>query len=124
MNALWIFIGGGLGSLARYWLSVTVLRATAGVFPYGTLAVNLLGCFIIGSLWAWAERVPAAPAVRNFVFTGVLGGFTTFSSFGLETLNLLRAGEWRFALLNIVISNAGGLLLAVVGFMLFRALCR
>ncbi|NTV28829.1 MAG: fluoride efflux transporter CrcB [Candidatus Omnitrophica bacterium] len=124
MNTLWIFLGGGIGSVARFWLSSTVLRATSGVFPAGTMAVNLLGCFVIGSLWALTERVPAAPAFRNFMFVGVLGGFTTFSSFGLETLNLMRAGEWRFALVNILVSNVAGIGLAVLGFMIFRALFR
>jgi len=124
MNGLWVFVGGGIGSVARYWLSGAVLRTTAGVFPAGTLTVNLAGCFVIGCLWATAERFSLAPAMRNFLFVGVLGGFTTFSSFGLETMNLIREGEWRLAALNIVVSNAVGILLVIGGFMLVRALFR
>ncbi|MBF0620120.1 MAG: fluoride efflux transporter CrcB [Candidatus Omnitrophica bacterium] len=108
-----IFTGGGLGALVRYFLSSFLQR---GIFPVGTVAVNLIGCLCIGALWALHERCSFAPEARLFLFVGILGGFTTFSSFSLETFNLVRAGDWRLAILNVVISNVAGIALTALGF--------
>lgn len=124
ITILWVFIGGGIGSAARYLLSGAVLRQTTGVFPAGTMAVNLAGCFVIGCLWALAERGAITTTMRNFLFIGILGGFTTFSSFGLETMNLIRAGEWGSAAVNVLVSNFVGIFLVIAGFILVRALVR
>lgn len=88
-------LGGLAGSVARYKLGGWILHRTLGThFPWSTFAVNLIGCFAIGILAGFAERFDAiGPQARLFLFTGVLGGFTTFSAFGLETVNLLRRGE-------------------------------
>lgn len=96
-----IFIGGGLGAALRYWMQGVVhARAGAG-FPYGTMAVNVLGSLLIGFLMvSFEERFLAAPSLRLFLTIGLLGGFTTFSSFSYETLALLRAGEAALALVN------------------------
>lgn len=102
-NILLVGIGGFIGSALRYTVSGYVQQATKSVgFPYGTLAVNLLGCFVIGFLAQFAEnRGLFTSESRLFVFVGILGGFTTFSSFGNETLNLARDGQMMSALANI-----------------------
>ena len=103
MNIFLVGIGGFIGSALRYTVSGYVQQATKSVgFPYGTLAVNVIGCFIIGFLAQLAEtRGVFTSEARLFVFVGILGGFTTFSSFGNETLNLARDSQMMSALANI-----------------------
>jgi len=118
-----IFIGlaGGAGTLMRYWLSEWVAKRFGETFPSGTLVVNLVGCFLAGSLfYLMFDRYLINPTVRTIVLIGFLGGFTTFSSFGLQTFTLLRDGEVGLALLNIAISNVAGLLLVWVGYSLAK----
>lgn len=107
----WIAVaaGGALGSLARYGVGY-LLRATSRL-PVGTAVVNLSGCFGIGLLagLAASERLSLRPATRDFLFAGLLGGVTTFSSFGLETLMLSRGGSPAQAALNVGLQVAGGL---------------
>lgn len=95
MHLLWIGIGGGLGALGRYGL-VSLLQQKSLGFPWGTLAVNALGCLLIGAVF---ERLSTDG--RAFVVVGLLGGFTTFSAFGHETVELVRRGHAFFALLNV-----------------------
>lgn len=116
-NLLLVGLGGFIGSVLRYLASGWVQQALKSVgFPYGTLAVNLVGCFVIGLLAHLAEsRGLFASDVRLFVFVGILGGFTTFSSFGNETLNLARDSQWTAALLNITANVIGGLLAVWLG---------
>lgn len=102
---LWIAIGGALGSVARYGCSDLAARAFGETFPWGTLLVNVFGSFVIGAfatLTGPDGRWMVAPDARVFVMIGVCGGYTTFSSFSLQTLNLMRAGEMDAAALNIV----------------------
>ena len=113
-------LGGAIGTVLRYGLSGAVHNLTRGVFPYGTLTVNLVGCLVIGLLWGTFERFAFSPQLRLFVFVGVLGGFTTFSSFGLETFGLLRDGELRLGLWNMLLSNVFGIALVYLGFVLSR----
>jgi CrcB protein len=108
--------GGALGSCARWWLGGWVQRRAAAasgalpLFPAGTLAVNLLGCLLVGFLVALAEERGAFdPLVRVFLLVGVLGGFTTFSTFGFETVALARDGNWLLAATNVAASVGGGL---------------
>ena len=102
---LWVGFGGFLGSISRYLLSGYVqylLRSTG--FPYGTLAVNLIGCLLIGFLSQWVEtRGFLSPDARLFVFVGLLGGFTTFSTFGNETMNLWQIGSSVAAFSNVAL---------------------
>ena len=98
----WVGLGGFLGSIARYALAVGLPPAAAGRFPVATFAVNCIGCLLIGVLAGVLARVPAPESVRLFLVTGLLGGFTTFSAFGLEALTLLRRGDIGFALLYVV----------------------
>ncbi len=112
--------GGAIGTLLRYTLSGFTYKFLNGGFPWGTLFVNLVGCFIIGLLWGVFEVENLSANLRNFVFVGILGGFTTFSTFALESFSLLRDGEVKFALLNILASNILGILLVFAGFLLSR----
>ena len=113
-NALWIFVGGGLGSLARWGASGFVANRFGQTFPWGTLTVNVTGSFIIG-LFAAATgpdgRWMAPASFRQFFMLGICGGYTTFSSFSLQTLSLAEDGEWFKAGGNAVLS----LVLCLVG---------
>ena len=96
-------LGGFVGSVLRYWLSSSVQQLAQGqIFPYGTLAVNLIGCTVIGFLSQLADmRQVFTPESRALVFVGVLGGFTTFSTFGNESINLFRDGQNQFAFVYV-----------------------
>ena len=98
---LWVGLGGFIGSVARYAVSVGLGAAPADRFPWATFAVNCLGCLLIGLL-VGASKASLSEPVRLFLITGILGGFTTFSAFGLESLTLLRRGETSLALLYIL----------------------
>jgi CrcB protein len=112
--------GGAAGTLLRYALSGVTYRIMGGIFPWGTLAVNLTGSLAIGLLWGVFEVENLSPQMRNFLFIGVLGGFTTFSTFALESFNLLRDGEIKLALSSIVASNVIGVALVFSGFVLSK----
>lgn len=103
----WIFLGAGLGGVLRFWCSGAIARAFGETFPWGTLAVNVIGSLLIG-LFAVVTgpdgRLLAGSTTRLFVMVGIFGGFTTFSSFSLQTLSLVRDGEWLLAAGNIVLS--------------------
>ena len=104
---LWIGLGGAVGSMARHWLSGLVTRELGETFPWGTLIVNVTGCFVIGlfaSLTNPEGRWLVGPVFRQFFMVGICGGYTTFSAFGLQTLNLARDGEWFKAGANSVAS--------------------
>jgi fluoride exporter len=110
-------IGGAAGSIARYLTGTWVQAVSQSVdFPYGTLSVNLLGCFVIGALSQLADaRGAFTSETRALLFIGVLGGFTTFSSFGNDTINLVRSGQAGNALLNVGANVILGLLLVWLG---------
>lgn len=125
MSYLWIFLGGGLGSLARYAASGLIARQFGETFPWGTLLVNVTGSFLIG-FFATATGVDgkwwASPSAREFVMLGILGGYTTFSSFSLQTLALAREGEWWKAGGNAVLSLALCMLAVWLGHVLAASL--
>lgn len=110
-SLLLVGLGGGLGAIARYQLSGLVLHQTNGwKFPAATFVVNVLGCLIAGVLAGLIEKQGwFTPETRLFLFTGLLGGFTTFSAFGMETVNLLRRGETGIAVLYAAASVCCGL---------------
>lgn len=116
-QALIVGLGGFIGSIARYKLGGLILQHTVEWrFPLPTFAVNVAGCFIIGALGAFAERRDFfSPDARLFFFTGILGGFTTFSAFGLESANLLRRGEWLVCLSYAVLSVICGFAAVLLG---------
>jgi CrcB protein len=102
MNFVLVFIGGGIGASARYGLQGLVHRYAGAAFPYGTLVVNVLGCLAIGILLSLFEgRFVVNPSFRLFLAVGILGGFTTFSSFSYETMMLLREGSFGAGITNI-----------------------
>lgn len=103
---LLVLAGGSLGSGLRYLVATLVsAQANGAAFPWGTFAVNVLGCAVGGAVAAWSDQAGwLTPDGRLFLFTGILGGFTTFSAFGLETLNLLRSGQTAVALLYVSLS--------------------
>jgi fluoride exporter len=104
-NYLLVFAGGGIGAAARYWLSGLVYQRLGSEFPSGTLVVNVIGCLLIGFLISiFEERFVLYPSLRIFLTIGILGGFTTFSSFSFETMALLRDGELWYASANILLS--------------------
>lgn len=117
-SLLLVALGGALGSVARFKLSGWVMHQTPGWrFPAGTLAVNLIGCLIAGLLAGMAAKQEIfSTEARLFLFTGLLGGFTTFSAFGLETLLLLKRGEALVAFANVTVSVVFGLLIAWLGY--------
>jgi CrcB protein len=107
MTYWWVALGGALGSVARYGCTGLAARVLGPSFPWGTLIVNAAGSLIIGflaTLMAPDGRLLATPDARALLLIGVLGGFTTFSSFSLDTLNLARDGEWLWASTNVVAS--------------------
>lgn len=106
---LFVAVGSAVGGMARYSLSGFVAARTGLVFPWGTMVVNATGCFAIGLFYAASGAAPALghdPDIQHLLTYGVLGGYTTFSTFSLETLNLAREGEYRRAGANVVITLA------------------
>jgi fluoride exporter len=104
---LWIALGGALGSVARFGCSSLIAHWFGERFPWGTMIVNITGSFIIGAFSALTGpdgRLLVSPDARLFITVGICGGYTTFSSFSLQTLNLVRDGEFAYAGLNIVLS--------------------
>jgi len=120
---LWICMGGAIGTGARYLLSGWLLRIAGPGFPYGTLAVNALGSFFLGVIMQVAlstESFP--PTLRLVLTTGVMGGFTTYSTFNYETLQLFQEGSWLLGSANLAITVAVCLAAGVLGLVIGRAL--
>jgi fluoride exporter len=114
---LLIGAAGMLGTLARYAVAVWAARRFGEAFPAGTLLVNLAGCFLAGLFFQLTlARLPVGDVLRAAVLVGFLGGFTTFSAYGLQTFALLREGQAGWAALNVAASNVGGLLAAWLGY--------
>ncbi len=116
MGLLLIAAGGAVGALLRYAVHRALQSPTGLGFPIGTLVVNVLGCALIGVAAAWLASPTARPEARLLVITGLLGGFTTFSTFGLETIELLRGGRTGVALLYVAASNTLGIGAVWLGF--------
>jgi CrcB protein len=116
-----VALGGMLGTLCRYGLATWIEERARSQFPYGTVVINLSGCLVAGILLPFFEHASVSPELRLAVFTGFLGGFTTFSAYGLQTVVLADGLLW-IAVLNVLVSNAGGLALVWIGSSLSRAL--
>ncbi len=116
MRLFWICFGGACGTGARYLLSGWTLNAFGSAFPYGTLAVNLIGSFLLAALmYVGVDAGMMPPAVRLALTTGVMGGFTTYSTFSYETTKYLQDGAWEIATLNVLVTVSGGLIACVLG---------
>jgi CrcB protein len=112
----WICLGGAVGTGARYLLSGWVLERLGPAFPSGTLAVNALGSFLLGALmFLSVEGGMLSPTLRLALATGVLGGFTTYSTFSYETMRLLQGGAATLALLNVLVTMVGCLAACFLG---------
>jgi len=122
LNILAIMAGGSIGAVCRHGMFLFVQRFAGPVLPAGTLAVNLLGSFLIGFVWCLFDETHWSHEWRLFVFTGLLGGFTTFSTFTRETFQLFKAGDWKTALAYVTISNVFGIVLVFCGIMLCKRL--
>lgn len=117
---LLIGLGGFVGSILRFLISETIQTKSVGTFPYGTLAVNLIGCFVIGVIFALVSKTSVSSELKYFLATGLIGGFTTFSAFSFETFALFRAGQIWNAALYIILSVSLGLVATMLGFQAFR----
>ena len=127
MNYLWIGLGSALGGMARYGCSGLAARYIGAAFPWGTLIVNVSGSLVIGFLASLAVadgRLLISPDARAFLMIGLCGGFTTFSAFSIETLDLARDGDWLWAGANVVLSVVLCLLAVWLGYMGASAISR
>lgn len=119
---IYLVAGGAIGTVARYFVSGYAHKYMGSGFPWGTLAVNISGAFIIGLIWGLFESVEIRSEIRIFIFIGILGGFTTFSSYALESMNLYKQGEIKMAIFNILANNFLSIALVFLGFILARGL--
>ena len=120
-KTIFIALAGLAGTLIRYWLAGFVTRQYGENFPWGTLIVNLIGSFLAGALYHLAEeRLLIPPTLRTVILIGLIGGFTTFSSYGLQTFTLLRDGQIGLATLNVAVSNVLGLLMVWMGYVVLK----
>lgn len=117
-----IGLGSFIGGVGRYYLTILLQNRFITSIPYGTLAVNVIGCFLIGMIYGLSERVTLNGEWQLFLTTGILGGFTTFSSFSYETISLFRDQQYGYALLNIGISILLGLAATMVGIIIAKSI--
>ncbi|HRC92747.1 MAG TPA: fluoride efflux transporter CrcB, partial [Bacteroidia bacterium] len=125
MNIKAIFsigVGCSIGGVLRYILSLCVQSKTVSEFPVGTLLVNIIGCFLIGVVYSFAEQSKMTVAWRLFIATGILGGFTTFSAFTMESFLMLRHGYYGMMAVYVFLSVVIGICATICGFLLIRAI--
>jgi CrcB protein len=119
-TTLIIGLGSFIGGISRYLLSKLIQTQFTMVFPFGTFAVNVMGCFLIGLVFGWSSKNYLEPTWQLFLTTGVLGGFTTFSAFSMETITMMNAGQTQSAILYVVLSMVVGLAGTIAGYALMR----
>ena len=118
---LMIGIGGFIGTIFRYIISIGIQNKFLSSYHFGTFTVNIIGCFLIGIIYALSDRGNISVEWRLFIATGILGGFTTFSSFSNETVSMLRDAQYGFALLYVLSSVTIGILATFAGIFLIKA---
>ena len=122
-NVLLVGVGGFVGSIARYLVAVLFANQMSSVFPFATLAVNIVGCFVIGVLFALSDRGNIlSPEWRVLLTTGFCGGFTTFSTFSYESLRLIQGGEYLYVALYVLASVVIGLAATYVGIIVIKSI--
>ena len=124
MRLVLVCLGGAVGSGLRYLTAVAAVRLYGDAFPYGTLAVNLAGCFLIGFINRAALTPLISEDTRLLLSTGVMGGLTTYSAFSYETVRLVQVGNWRGAAMNVAVTTLACLALCVVGMLVAARLER
>lgn len=123
MGLIYIFVGGGMGAVARFLMAGAIGRMTRGPFPWGTLAVNVIGGFMMGALVElMALKFSVSQDMRLFLTTGLLGGFTTFSAFSLEASSMIERGDYGLAGLYVLASVLGSVAALFGGLAFARAL--
>ncbi len=120
LQIILIGFGGAIGALSRYTISNLISKSFQTNFPLGTLGINLLGCFIIGIAWQYSEHYSIEKNIRLFFFVGLLSSFTTFSTFGLESLHLFKDGYLKSALINVFLCNMLGIILVLLGIYIYK----
>lgn len=118
IKLLYIAFGGATGTLLRYWISGYTFKSLGQGFPWGTMAVNLIGAFFIGIAWGLSEKINIPPHTRAMIFVGLFGGFTTFSTFAYESFSLIKSDQLKNALTYILVSNLSGVILVYAGIVL------
>lgn len=119
---LMIGIGGFIGTISRYLISVLIQNKFLSTYPWGTFTVNIMGCFLIGIIYALSDKGNFSVEWRLFLATGIMGGFTTFSSFSNETVSMLRDAQYGNALLYVGSSVLLGLLATFCGIVLIKSI--
>ena len=120
MIPLWIFVAGGAGSVTRYLIGRWAVERFGAAFPLGTIAVNLIGCFVLGVVTHLATAWTLTPELRAAIAIGFLGGFTTYSSFNQDTIALFTSGAIAAAIANVILTLAGGLVAGWLGLVIAR----
>jgi len=119
----WLALAGAAGTLARYGLSGVVTRFNSASFPWGTIVVNITGCFLVGLLWTLTEdRWPISKEARMLVLVGFMGSFTTFSAMVLETGELIRTASWLHGFANVAVQNGIGFVALLAGIGLAKSI--
>lgn len=114
-NLLWVALGGATGAVLRNLISLFMIQLFGSAFPFGTLAVNVLGSFLMGVVFALGQLSHISPEIKALIGVGFLGALTTFSTFSNETLLLIQGGEWLKAFLNVVLNLGICLLMVFLG---------
>ena len=117
-----VFVGAGFGGVLRHGVNLTAARLFGTSFPWGTLTVNIVGSLLIGFFFELFDRSTLSPENRALITIGFLGAFTTFSTYSLESVNLIKNGEFRLAAANVAANNIVGILAVIAGIMASRIL--